>query len=86
MASAAGWGDRDSSRGRSGTTCSLEPPAVDIGHHLILVDIRDALARQGSLSNEVGVVEHEATLDANLERSPVLVEIPGVEPTHLTCR
>src|SRR6266568_6698143 len=56
-----------------------EPPDLNIGRHLILVHVREALARQGCLPDQVDIVEHKGTLDANLEGPPLLLEIPGVE-------
>jgi hypothetical protein len=57
-----------------------EPPDFNISRYLILVEVCDALARQGCLPDQVGVVEHEGTLDAHLEGPPLLLEVPGVEP------
>src|SRR4051812_25833512 len=56
-----------------------EPSSLEIGLHLILVDVRETLARQGCLPDQVGVVEHEGTVHANREGATLLLEVPGVE-------
>src|SRR5438270_7172632 len=57
-----------------------EPSGLEISLHLILVDVRETLARQGCVPDQIGVVEHEGTLHANREGPPLLLEVPGVEP------
>ena len=38
------------------------------------------MAGQGCFAEQVGVVEHEGTLDTNLEWPALVLEVPGVEP------
>ena len=55
----------------------LEPPGFQIGDHFILMDVRESLARQGCLTDQVGVVEQErsrsgarkSALKATIERA-----------------
>jgi hypothetical protein len=59
---------------------TLEPPGLNISRHLIIVDVRDPMARQGCVPDEISVVKHERTIDPNLEGAPLVLEVPGVEP------
>jgi hypothetical protein len=61
---------------------ALEPPGLNISRHLVIIDIRKPLARQGRVSDEISVVQYEGTFDPNLERSALVLEVPSVEPAR----
>ena len=56
-----------------------EPSGLEISLYVILVNVGETVARQSCLPGQVGVVEHEGTLDANREGPPLLLEVPSVE-------